>query len=53
LVAHGDDDDAWFHANASWGQHVVFTKSILREVSVNAAVHPQSKVQPDWVLLDN
>ena len=52
-VACGDDDDASFHANATWGQHVAFTTLIVREVSVNVAVDPQAKVQPDWVLLDN
>jgi hypothetical protein len=39
-IAGGDDDSASFHANAIWGQHVVFTTSKVWEVSVNAAVDP-------------
>jgi hypothetical protein len=43
------DDDAPFHVNATWDNCVFNT----RQVSVNAAVDPRVKVQPDWVLLDN
>ena len=52
-AACGDDNDASFHANATWVQHVVFTTLIVREISVIAALDPRAKVQPDWVLLDN
>ena len=46
-----DKDDALFHVNATWQQHMVFNTTW--ELSVNAAVDPRVKVQSDWVLLDN
>ena len=39
-IACGDDDDASFHANATWRQHIVLTTSRVRKVSMNAAVDP-------------
>ena len=44
-----DDEDPAFHVNATWDMCVFNT----RQVSVNSAVDPKVKVQPDWVLLDN
>ena len=46
-----DKDDASFHVNTTWQQHMVFNTT--RESLANAVVDPRVKVQSDWVLLDN